>query len=34
MKRLVEVSKKETGSQMYSFKVNPVDSQTATKVII
>ena len=34
MKRLVEVSKKETGSQNVFFKVNPVDSQTATKKVI
>ncbi|WP_396022737.1 collagen binding domain-containing protein [Bacillus cereus group sp. BfR-BA-01329] len=31
MKRLVEASKKETGSQDVFFKVNPVDSQTATQ---
>ncbi|MGG0168470.1 SpaA isopeptide-forming pilin-related protein, partial [Bacillus tropicus] len=31
MKRLVEASKKETGSQNVFFKVNPVDSQTATQ---
>ncbi|MCC2329324.1 SpaA isopeptide-forming pilin-related protein, partial [Bacillus wiedmannii] len=31
MKRLVEASKKETGSQDVFFKVNPVDPQTATQ---
>ena len=31
MKRLVEASKKETGLQDVFFKVNPVDSQTATQ---
>ncbi len=31
MKRLVEVSKKETESQDIFFKVNPVDPQTATQ---
>lgn len=31
MKRLVEASKQETGSQDVFLKVNPVDPQTATQ---